>query len=136
MPRAYSADLRTRVLEACAAAEVARAEIARRYQISEATLYGWWKQWKEEGRREAKPHAGGSEREIDPAVLRSLVAEKNDRTRAELAALYQEQTGRAMHPASVSKILRREGITRKKKDGAGQRAEAPADGCGAGGVRP
>ncbi len=116
MPGAYSADLRERVLKACEAAEAERAEIARRYRISEATLYGWWKQWKAEGRREAKPHAGGTERQIDPGRLRALVEEKNDRTRAELAALYQEKTGRRVHPASVSKILRREGITRKKKD--------------------
>jgi transposase len=120
MPRAYSADLRSRVLDACAAAEVERAEIARRFRISESTLYLWWKQWREEERREAKPHAGGTEREIDSAVLRELVHQKNDRTRTELATLYQEQTGHAIHPASVSKILRREGITRKKKDARGQ----------------
>ena len=115
MPRAYSADLRARVLEACVAAEVEPAEIARRYRISESILCSWWKQWKEEGRREAKVHAGGPERQIDPTMLRSLLEEKNDRTRAELAMLYQERTGRRIHPASVSKILSREGITRKKK---------------------
>lgn len=115
MPRAYSADLRARVLDACAAAEVERAEIARRFRISESTLYGWWKQWKEEERRTAKPHAGGSKRQIDPALLRSLLEEKNDRTGAEMATLYQERTDRRIHPASVSKILRREGISRKKK---------------------
>lgn len=123
MPAAYSADLRSRVLDACAAAEVERAEIARRYRISESILYRWWKQWKEEGRREAQPHTGGTEREIDPALFRSLLEEKNDRTRAELATLYQEKTGRRVHPASVSKILRREGISRKKKDAASQGAK-------------
>lgn len=120
MPRAYSADLRERVLDACAAAEVERAEIARRYRVSESILYSWWKQWKEEGRREARPHTGGTERKIDPALLCALLEEKNDRTRAELATLYQEKTGRRVHRASMSKILRREGITRKKKDAASQ----------------
>ena len=122
MPRAYSADLRERVLDACASADIERAEIARRYRISESTLYGWWKQWKAEGRREARVHAGGPERQINPAVLCSLLEEKNDRTPAELAVLYQERTGRRIHPASVSKILSREGITRKKKDAPRQRA--------------
>ncbi len=98
MPGAYCADLRERVLDACAAADVERAEIARRYRISESTLYGWWKQWKEEKRRDAKPHAGGPERAIDPAVLRDWVEEKNDRTNAELATLYQEKTGHRIHP--------------------------------------
>ena len=120
MPRAYSSDLRARVLSACEAAEVDRSEIARRFQVSRSTLFRWWKQWREEGRREAKPHAGGTEREIDPAVLHALLEEKNDRTREELATLYAAQTGRAIHPASVSKILRREGISRKKKDARGQ----------------
>jgi transposase len=124
MPRAYSADLRERVLDACEAAEAERAQIARRFRISEATLYGWWKQWKEEGRRKANPPAGGTKREIDAALLRALLDEKNDQTRAELARLYQEKTGRRIHPASVSKILRREGITRKKKDAPRERARA------------
>lgn len=53
MPRAYSADLRARVVEAYAAAEVERAEIARRFRISESTVYGWWRQWREEGRQQA-----------------------------------------------------------------------------------
>lgn len=123
MPRAYSADLRERVLDACEVADVERAEIAQRYRISESTLYGWWKQWKAKGRRTAKPHPGGTERQVDPAVLRTLVEEKNDRTNAELAALYEKETGRRIHPASVSKILRREGISRKKKDAPGKRAK-------------
>ncbi len=41
--------------------------------------------------------------------------EKNDRTRAELAALYQEKTGRSIHPASVSKIPLPRGDQPQKK---------------------
>jgi transposase-like protein len=69
MPRPYSADLRERALRACARAEASRAEIARRFEVAEATLYGWLKQAREEGRREAKPHAGGPAPTIDAAGL-------------------------------------------------------------------
>jgi transposase-like protein len=78
MPRPYSADLRERALRACERAEASRAAIARRFEVAEATLYGWLKQDREEGRRAAKPHAGGPAPTIDAAgleVVRGLVEE-------------------------------------------------------------
>lgn len=39
MPRAYSTDLRQRVIAACEAGERTRREVAEQFQIGEATLY-------------------------------------------------------------------------------------------------
>lgn len=114
MARAYSTDLRVRVLHALKSRAQKRSEIAAQFQISPATLYLWQKQQKEEGRAEAKPHSGGPAARLQPAVLCRLVAEQSDRTLAELAALYQQSTGERISIASVDRLLRREGITRKK----------------------
>ena len=58
MPRPYSADLRERVLADCEAG-LGRAAAARRYRLGERTVYRWLAEAHHEGRREAKPHAGG-----------------------------------------------------------------------------
>ncbi len=118
MPKPYSADLRGRVLAACARAEVGRAEIARRFEVAEATLYGWLKQDREEGRREAKPHAGGPAPTIDAtglAVVRGLVEEDNAATLAEYVERYAARTKHRVSVALMCRTLRRLGLTRKKR---------------------
>ncbi len=118
MPRPYSADLRLRVLRACAREEGTRQQIARRFRVSESTVYGWLRQARDEDRRRAKPHAGGRERVIDAAgdaVLRALVAEDNDATLAEYAAAFQARTGHRVSPSMVCKALKRLGLPRKKR---------------------
>ncbi len=118
MSRPYSADLRLRVLRACAREEGTRQQIARRFRVSESSVYGWLRQARKEDRRRAKPHAGGRVRVIDAAgdaVLRALVAEDNDATLAEYATLFQARTGRAVSPSMVCKALKRLDLPRKKR---------------------
>ena|SRR5688572_5573169 len=54
MPRAYSPDLRERVLAACEAGEGSQAEIARRFRVGERTLQRWLQAARGEGRRGPK----------------------------------------------------------------------------------
>src|SRR4051812_42106572 len=99
MPRPYSADLRERVLLA-GEAGLPPTEVARRFGIGLSRVYLWRQQARAEGRRCAKPHGGGRARGIDPAgeaILRALVAERNDRTLDE----YREHlAARIWQPAS------------------------------------
>ncbi len=115
MPRPYSADLRGRVLRACKAATRPRAELARQFEVGESTLYLWLQQEGTEGRCEAKPHAGGHTPHFDGGLLEALLAERNDRTLAELAAAYQARTGPPISPSSVRRVLAARGVTRTKK---------------------
>ena len=115
MPRPYSPDLRVRVLRACEAGREKRSEVARRFEISASTLYLWLKQQREEGRRAPKPHAGGPARRLDGRVLAALARAENDRTLAEYAARYERQTGAPVSLSSVSRLLRRLGLPRKKR---------------------
>jgi transposase-like protein len=41
MPRAYSVDLRERVLVACERREGTRAEVARRFRVAASTVHAW-----------------------------------------------------------------------------------------------
>ena len=123
MPRPYAADLRERALRACARAEASRAEIARRFEVAEATLYGWLKQAREEGRRAAKPHAGGPAPTIDAAGLavgRALVKEDGAATLEEYVERYAARTEQRVSVALMCRTLRRRlGLTRNKKDAPG-----------------
>ena len=85
MPGAYSADLRERVLLACERGRLSRAKLAALFQVGQTTVYRWLQTWRMEGRREAKPHAGGPAPRLDAAALdqlRAVMAEANDLTLA------------------------------------------------------
>ena len=126
MPRPYSTDLRQRVIAACEAG-LSQAEAARRYQLGERTLQRWLHLARMEGRRQAKPHAGGRMATITGTedVLRRLVAERNDATLAEQVEAYRQRTGRTLSPASLCRALQRLGLRRKKEDAARRLAGPP-----------
>jgi transposase len=124
MPGAYSADLRERVLRACERARLSRAKRAALFQVAESTVHRWLQTWRGEGRREAKPHAGGPAPRLDQAALGKLaaiVAEANDLSLAEYAAKLSERAGVAASGPTVRRALQKLGLPRKK-DAAGDRA--------------
>jgi transposase len=124
MARPYAADLRERVLLACEREGLSRSRVAALFGVGASTLYRWRQAWRTEGRREAKPHAGGPAPRLDEAALEELeglVAERNDRTLAEYAAGLAERAGVAASGPTVCRALRKLGLTRKK-DPAGRRA--------------
>jgi transposase len=116
MPRAYSADLRERVLAAYEDGEGRQSAVARRYRVGERTLSGWLRVARGEGRRAPKPGRGGraplgGERE----ALAGLVAERNDATLAEYADGLAERTGVRRSLAAVCRALKGLGLVRKKR---------------------
>lgn len=117
MGRPYSTDLRARVLRACESGTESLAAIARRFEISESAARSWVRQLHEDGRREPKPHGRGFLSildEDDGAVLRALVAEKNDGTLAEYAQAFTERTGEEISGSSICRALQRHGLGIKK----------------------
>lgn len=127
MPKPYSADLRERVLLADAAG-LAPAVVAERFGVGLSTVYLWRQQARAEGRRCAKPHGGGRMRGIDPAgeaMLRGLVAERNDRTLEEYIALLTAGGGPRVSRPTLCRALRRLGLRRKKRRCAPANETAP-----------
>ena len=118
MPAPYSPDLRRRVLHACAMVEGSRAEIARRFQVSERSVYLWLQQERDEGRTTPKPHAGGVASRFDVALLRTLHEAQPDVTLAECAARYEARTGVRISVSSVERLVQELDLRRKKKDAA------------------
>src|SRR3954454_12448122 len=117
MPNPYSADLRERVLLADAVG-LSPAVVAARFGVGLSTVYLWRQQARAEGRCCAKAHGGGRARGVDPAgeaVLRGLVAERNDRTLDEYRELLAARTGgRRVSRPTLCRTLRRLELRRKK----------------------
>ena len=133
MPRAYSMDLRDRVIKLVASGSSARAA-GRLLGVSESTAIKWVDRWRRTGRVAAK-QMGGYKRPVleqHREKVLGLIAEQPDLTieeiRAELRGLDIE-----VGYGSVWRFLARQGIS-VKKNRAGQRTRAPRRGAGAGRV--
>src|SRR4051794_37123927 len=89
MPRAYSMDLRERLVAAWREEHLSQSALAARFRVSEGTVANWLRRLEATGSVAPTPHGGGRAPSVDAtgtALLRALVKERNDRTLAELGA--------------------------------------------------
>src|SRR4051812_15811631 len=138
MPTPYSADLRERVLLADEAG-LPPAVVAQRFGVGLARVYLWGWQARAQGRRCAKPHGGGRARGIGTAgeaILRALVAERNDRTLDEYRELLAVRSGgpQVSRPTLCPAPPRVRAWGKKKAAGPPERARPQPN--GGGGVFP
>jgi len=114
----YSVDLRQRIVEAYANGEGSIRLLAKRFVVAPNTVQNYLTQLRATGTVVPLPHAGGVAPKIDQAEqqqLSQLVAEKNDRTLAELAEQLEQRLRLQVSVPTVHRALQRLGITRKKK---------------------
>ena len=125
MPRAYSGDLRRRVVAAALEGGQSREVVARRFAVGRSSVYRWVDTAQTEGRLEAKPMRGGPRpmiRDGTETALKHLVKDTNHLTLAEYRDRLADKTEVRVHPWTVGRALRRLGLTRKKEDLACDRA--------------
>src|SRR5262249_55854599 len=111
--KAYSQDLRERVVRACDEGRGTRAQLADLFGVSTAWIRRLLQRRRETGSFAAKPHAGGPPRQVAPEQryrLVALVAEDPDATWAQLHA----HLGARVHLTTVHRALARYGLTGKK----------------------
>jgi transposase len=116
VPRPLSVDLRTRIVNACAAQEWAQSEIADLFQVHLKTVEKLWKQWRTTHSVEPKPYAGGRKPRWAPydQDLRTWLAEQSDYTHQELIALLSQRQQITVSQSMMSRALARLGLPRKK----------------------
>lgn len=115
---AYSKDLRTRVVEAYERNVGGPTKLAELYQVSRGTVYNWLGLKNLTGSVERSPEKGGRKPSLDnegQTLLRTLVEEQPDRTLEELCAQVEQRLGLKMDISTMSRTLRRLGLTNKKK---------------------
>lgn len=119
MPNPLSMDLRTRAVNAVLNGEGSHKEIAKRFSISYATLREYLNRLERDGTFEPKPRSGGRihKKVFDHHVqaIKGYLDERSDLTNKEIVAKLKDDFDLELHPCQISRILKREGITRKKK---------------------
>jgi transposase len=134
MPKAYSVDLRERVV-AYVDAGYSRHAAAAHFGVSVSFVVKLMKAWRTRGSLTPKPAGGRRHAKLEPhrAFLLERVGQKDDITMPELAAELAAATGVRVDPASLSRWLIRAGY-RFKKNAAGQRAGPARHQAGAPGM--
>ncbi len=114
--KAYSSDLRERVIAAAGDPEQTQPEIAELFGVSLSCVENWWSTFRHTGRSAPLPHAGGKPRVLQPyaTLLRQLVAQQPDATLEELCALVAAKTGARATPSMMCRERQRLKLPRKK----------------------
>src|SRR5215469_18528705 len=130
VPKAYSCDLRERVIEAVAAG-ASRREAAERFEVSVASAVKWLQRWRDNNSAAPKPRGGSvSPLEEFATEILAVVAEHPDLTLVETLAELRKRRIRTSCSA-LWRFLDRHNITLKKKPAScrtaasGRRASTP-----------
>lgn len=124
----YSVDLRERLLSAIDAG-LSQAEASRLFGVGTSTITRWRQQRRDTGSVAPKPRAG-RRATIGPAhadALRGQVAQHADATLAEHCAHWAREQGSRVSVATMSRAIRRLGITVKKSPARHRTGSEPTD---------
>jgi transposase len=116
--KAYSNDLRKKILEAYEKKEGSLRKLARRFSVSFSFVRRLVKRFRKLGIVDPKPHGGGSKPKLDPAylgILREVSDANKDATLAELSDLFFKRTKIRVSGSTIAQKLKRLRISRKKK---------------------
>src|SRR5579863_7114312 len=91
MPKAYSQDLRERVIKAVEAGQTRHAAAAR-FKVSVSSAVRWVQRWQQSGATAAKPRGGSiSPLEDHQAIVLALVGEQPDLTLDEFCGVLRQR---------------------------------------------
>jgi transposase len=114
--KAYSIDLRQKVVDAYEQQEGSQRELAERFKVSPNFVRLLLKRHQTEGTIEPKPHTGGFESKLAHHLdlVQQLVEQDNDATLEELCAQLEQQAQIRVSPSTLCRTLQQLNLTRKK----------------------
>lgn len=115
--KAYSVDLRQKVLDAHNQQEGSQRQLAKRFRVSLSFVQNLLKRFKSDGTVEPRAHGGGQSAKLSPeqeAVLATLVEEDNDAILVELCDRLEQRVGVRISRATMGRIVQKLKLTRKK----------------------
>ena len=116
--KAYSNDLRRKIIEAYQKKEGSLRKLAKRFAVSLSFVWRLVKRFRKSGRVAPKSHSGGLKPKLDQvdlSILREVSAANKDATLAERSDLFFQRTGIRVSGSTIARKLRRLRISRKKK---------------------
>ena len=117
MPRAYSQDLRDRVIDAVLAGGESRRSAARRFGVSESSAVKWVERLERLGDRRSGRMGGYRRSKLEPhrEWLLAAIAAEPDLTLAALCERLASERELRTDTGTLSRFFTREGISFKKK---------------------
>lgn len=117
MSKAYSQDLRDRVIDAVELEGMSCRAAAERFGIGESSAIRWVRRYRKAGARVPVGTGGHRPSVLKPhhAFLETVRAEQPDITLAALCRRLSEERGVKADTSMMSRFFRREGITLKKR---------------------
>ena len=113
----YSIDMREKIIEVYLEGEESLRSVAERFKVSFSFVYEIWTKYKQTGHVKPKQHPGKKSKITGEnlKILEKAIEEKNDILQKELVAKYQEEVGIKVTQPTISRMLKKLKITRKKK---------------------
>lgn len=113
MAKAYSYDLRQKVMQAIELDGMKKSEASELFHISRNTINLWFQRKAETGDIQVKPRTRSSpKRKItDWEAFRAFAKQHEDKTQAEMAQLWEGD----ISSRTISRALQKLGLTRKKR---------------------
>lgn len=133
--KAYSFDLRKKIVEIYTTEKISQRKLAQRFHVSLSFIEKLLKQWWETQNLAPKPHGGGHPPKLNAeqrSLVQGLVEAKNDMTLDELCQEMQQQTDVVVSRATMGRLVQQLNLTRKKKHFT--RLKQIANGCSRPGV--
>ena len=114
--KAYSIDLRQRIVLAVESGEASQAEVAEQYAVSLSSVERFTRQWRTTASLAPSQGNRGPKRKLEPyaAWLRAAVQRQPDATLAELCGRLANAKGVQTHPSSLWRELQRLELPLKK----------------------
>ena len=117
MPKPYSNDLRTKIVEAYERGEGTQRGLAARFGVSGTFVVDLLRRYRQTRSVEPKPHGGGQQPRLNEEglrVVRALVKEDPDATLNELIERVEARHGVRISNPTMSRELTRLNLPRKK----------------------
>jgi transposase len=116
--KAYSNDLRSKIVEAYESNDYSQQEVARLFGVSKATVKNYVRRKRETGSTDALPRAGGNRPVLNEAAreyVREVVKEDNDLTLEEICRRVGRKHKKKVSVSAMCRLLQRLGLPRKKR---------------------
>ena len=116
--KAYSLDLRQKIVDAYAEGNVSQRQLAKQFRVALSFVEKLLKQHRETGNIAPLVRTAQTPTKLNSeqlTVLEQIVAEKNDATLAELRAELEQKTGVLIGRSTVDRMLKKLNLTVKKK---------------------
>ena len=125
--KAFTVDLRERVINAVESGQYSQAEVSEQYQVSLSFVEKLWARQRSTGDITPKLYTPGPKRVLEPygAWIRAAVDEQPDLTLEELCDLLEAERGVSVHPSMMWRELMRLKLPLKKSRSTTARGTRP-----------